>query len=103
MQNPLYKKPEDVDLSKESDQKEFVKETLSSQELMQKELDVNQANQILLNKRILLMEENLNNIPSSNPQYSDMAIQIQMDNIELDELKLRQIKLEEEIKKQKQS
>lgn len=90
MQNPLYKKPEDSDFTNPSTQRKFTEETQSSKELMQKEFDVNQANQGLLEKRILIMKETLNNIPSSDPQYSMLAIQIQMDKVELDELKSRE-------------
>ena len=90
MQNPLYKKPEDADFKSPLSQKKFADETFSDQDLMQKEVDVNRTNQTLLEKRILLMKETMNSIPSSNPQYSTMATQIQMDKIELDELKIRE-------------
>lgn len=103
MQNPLYKKPKDMDLTNDSDQKSFIEETSNGQELMQRELNLNQANQVLLQKRILIMKEDLNEIPSSNPQYSIMLAQIQMDNIELDELKLREKNIVEKIEKNKQS
>ncbi len=58
-------------------------------ELLQQEFDVNVAEQGLLEKRIATMKTLLNEVPSSDPQYSQMAIQIQMDQIELDELKYR--------------
>ncbi len=58
-------------------------------ELLQQEFDVNLAEQGLLEKRIATMKTLLNEVPSSDPQYSQMAIQIQMDQIELDELKYR--------------
>ncbi len=90
MQNPLYKKPEDADFKSPLSQKKFAEETSSDQNLMQKEVDVNRTNQTLLEKRILLMKETMNSIPSSHPQYSTMAAQIQMDKIELDELKIRE-------------
>lgn len=89
MQNPLYKKPEDANFTNPLAQQKFTDETQSSQELMQKEFDVNQVNQRLLEKRILIIEDTLNNIPSSDPQYSMLAAQLQMDKVELDELKIR--------------
>lgn len=89
MQNPLYKKPEDPSFDNPSERKKFTEETKSSRELLQKELNVNQVNQNLLQKRIRTMKAGLNDISSDNPQYSIMAAQIQMDNIELDELKIR--------------
>lgn len=93
MQNPLYKKPEDPSFKNTKTQDQFVKDTTSSNDLITKELTVNRLNQGLLEKRILIMTESLNNIPSSDPQYSMMAAQIQMDKIELDELKIREKKL----------
>lgn len=61
----------------------------NSKELLQKELDVNKAEQLLLQKRIATMKSLLNDLPSSDPHYSMMAIQIQMDQVEIDELKYR--------------
>ena len=87
MQNPLYKKPE------ARTQNQFVKDTASNKDLMIKEITVNRVGQNLLAKRILIMTESLNDIPSSDPQYSMMVGQIQMDKIELDELKVREKKL----------
>lgn len=93
MQNPLYKKSEDPSFDDTNTQNQFVKDTASSKDLIIKEITVNRFNQGLLEKRILIMKESINNIPSSDPQYSMMAAQIQMDNIELDELKIREKKL----------
>jgi hypothetical protein len=67
----------------------YAQDTHSSKELMQKELDVNQAEQILLKKRIELMKSFVNDLPASDPQYSMMLIQVQMDLVEMDELKTR--------------
>ena len=68
----------------------FVQETHSSKELMQKELDVNQAEQVLLKQRVELMKSFVNDLPSSDPQYSMLLIQVQMDQVEMDELKIRE-------------
>jgi hypothetical protein len=97
MQNPLYKKPEDPSFKDPQTQNQFVKDTVSRKDLIAKELTVNRVGQELLKKRILIMTESLNDIPSSDPQYSMMAAQIQMDKIELDELKIREKKLGETI------
>lgn len=93
MQNPLYKKPEDPSFQDPKTQDQFAKNTDSRADLIAKELTVNRVNQKLLEKRVLIMTESLNSIPSSDPQYSMMAAQIQMDKIELDELKVREKKL----------
>ena len=61
----------------------------NSRELLQKEFDVNKAEQLLLQKRIAAMKTLLNDIPSSDPHYSKCAIHIKMDQIEIDELKYR--------------
>jgi hypothetical protein len=57
--------------------------------LLRKELTVNHAEQVLLQKRVQLMREFINDLPSTDPQYSMIAGAIEMDRIELDELKVR--------------
>jgi hypothetical protein len=57
--------------------------------LLRKELTVNHAEQVLLQKRVRLMREFINDLPSTDPQYSMIAGAIEMDRIELDELQLR--------------
>ena len=63
------------------------KETALS--LLQKELIVNHSEQMMLKKRMQLMREFMNDLPSYDPQYSMIAIAIQADQVELDELELR--------------
>lgn len=87
---PFPKKENTPDFSNPSVQQAFVQDTQDSKSLMQKELDVNQAEQVLLKQRISLMKGLINDIPSSDPQYSVLALQVQMDQIELDELKNRE-------------
>ncbi|HEV7737055.1 MAG TPA: hypothetical protein VGO47_06760 [Chlamydiales bacterium] len=57
--------------------------------LLQKELTVNHTEQILLKKRMQLMQEFMNDLPSYDPQYSMIAVAIEADKIELDELQVR--------------
>jgi len=57
--------------------------------LLQKELTVNHSEQILLKKRMQLMQEFMNDLPSYDPQYSMIAVAIEADKIELDELQVR--------------
>ncbi len=63
----------------------------NSKELMQRELDVNRAEQVLLERRIQLMNSFINDLPSSDPQYSTLLVQARMDQIEIDELKVREM------------
>ncbi len=58
-------------------------------DLLQQEYDTNLAEANLLRHRIALMKEIVNDLPSSDPHYSKLTIQIQMDQIELDELAVR--------------
>lgn len=92
MDKHFFKKPP---LSDPHAQQKFIQETDNAKELLQKELTINRAEQNLLGKRIQMMKEFLNELPTSDPQYNVLAAQIQMDQIELDELKLRQGALEE--------
>jgi hypothetical protein len=90
MQKPFYKKHEAPNFGSPAVQKAYIEEIGTNRELMQKELSVNQEEQNLLGKRIQMMKEFINDLPASDPQYSMLAVQIQMDQIELDELKTRE-------------
>jgi hypothetical protein len=68
----------------------YVHDVKDSKELIQKELDVNRAEQVLLVKRIALVSDFLQDIPSHDPQYGALKTQAQMDQIEVDELKVRE-------------
>jgi hypothetical protein len=93
----LFRRPETLDLSNPAIQKLFVEEVRSGFDLIEKELAVNLSSQNLLGKRIAMMQSFVNDLPSSDPQYSMLLIQIQMDRVELDELKLRNRFLREQI------
>lgn len=75
----------------------FIQETKNSKALFQKELDVNQAEQNLLVKRIDLMKSSINELSADDPQYSMLIAQLQMDRLELDELKRRESLLIEKL------
>ncbi len=87
----LPKKESAPDFSNPAVQLAFIQDTHTSKSLLQKELDVNQAEQVLLQKRMLMMKEFINDLPASDPQYSMLIAQVQMDQIEMDELKNREI------------
>lgn len=95
--NPFFKKENAPDFSDPAVQKAFVENTVDAKELLQKELDVNQAEQVLLKQRIQLAKSFVNDLPSYDPQHSTLLIQIQMDQIELDELKSRELFLIQEL------
>ncbi|MBI3508401.1 MAG: hypothetical protein HY069_02025 [Chlamydiia bacterium] len=97
MDQPLFKKPVTPNFSDPATQLSFVEQTKSSKELMQKELDVNQSEQILLKQRIQMMEEFVNDLPSTDPQYSILSVQIKMDQVELDELKIQEQSLHQKL------
>lgn len=101
--NPPFKKKPSLDLTKLHSQQEFVQGAKDAPSLLHKELSVNKAEQELLLKRIELMKSTQNDLPSYDPQYSMMQIQLQMDQIELDELKRRAERLTEQLKKLSQS
>jgi len=84
MQEPLFKK------HNTSNPESFVESTKTSKELLQKELNVNKAEQVLLGKRIILMQELAKDLPPSDPRQSEIILAIQMDQVELDELKMRE-------------
>lgn len=90
MDKNLYKRPETPDFGNPNVQKAFIEEAHTSAELIQKEIEVNKTEQVLLEKRIQMMHEFSNDLPASDPQYSMLLASIQMDRIEIDELKLRE-------------
>ncbi len=94
---PFPKKENAPDFSNPTIRQAFVQNTENSKELMQKELDVNQAEQLLLKKRIDLMNSLVNDLPSWDPQYAMLLRQVQMDQIEIDELKFRQTLLSQKL------
>ncbi|MES2272618.1 MAG: hypothetical protein V4487_00300 [Chlamydiota bacterium] len=94
---PFEKKENTPNFSNPAACQAFVSDTTSRKALFQKEFDVNQAEQNLLEKRIRMMKDFINDIPASDPQYSMLVAQVQMDRIELDELKVRETLLIQKI------
>ena len=90
MQKPLFKKQETPNFANLAVQKAFVEEVRTSQELLLKELDLNRAEQVLLGQRMAMIKGLINDLPASDPQYGMMLTQTRMDQIEIDELKLRE-------------
>lgn len=91
------KKENNPNFSDPAIQQAYVQDIKTSKELMQKELEVNRGEQNILTKRIALMKSFVNDIPSSDPHYSMMITQINMDQIEIDELKFREILLTQKL------
>lgn len=98
MDNNLFKRAETPDFSNPAVQRSFIEDAHSKADLIRKELEVNGVEQVLLDKRIQMMQGFVNDLPSTDPQYSMLLAQIQMDRIELDELKLRAKSLDEQLK-----
>jgi hypothetical protein len=71
----------------------------SKKELLQRELDVNRAEQALLRQRIQTVKDYLGELPTTDPQYGIIHAQIRMDQIELDELKFQEENLLQQIEK----
>lgn len=78
--NPLDKKSRQIDLLKQ-------------------EIDVNIQEQILVNKRISLIKDTFKTMPSTEPEYAILLTQLEMDQIQLDELKSRENLLKTNLQK----
>ena len=97
MDSPFKKNPS-PDFSNPKFQHAYVQDAQDALSLLNKELAVNQAEQSLLKQRIRLMQEFLSDLPASDPQYSMILTQLQMDRIEIDELKRREESIVDHIK-----
>lgn len=93
----LIKKDSSPDFSTPQHQQAFVQDANDAVSLLKKEIAVNQAEQNLLGQRIRLMKEFVKDLPASDPQYSMILTQIQMDQIEVDELKRREHSIADQI------
>lgn len=68
-------------------------------DLLKQELDVNLQEQVLVNKRIELIKDSFKTIMSTEPEYAIFLTQLEMDQIQLDELKAREFELKSNIQK----
>jgi len=90
-----FSKPEGSDFSNENAFYSFAENIHSDQDLIQKELALGRAREMLLAQRIETAKSLMNDTSTNDPQYLTLFTQIQMDQIELIELKFR----EEDLKK----
>ena len=93
MDKPLFKKYETPNFNNLADQQTFLDRLKNDNDLIQNELSVNKSQQLLLIKRIDMVKGLINDLPASDPQYSMLILQMQIDQVELDELKARGIVL----------
>ncbi|NGX33758.1 MAG: hypothetical protein K1060chlam1_00099 [Candidatus Anoxychlamydiales bacterium] len=68
-------------------------------DLLKQEIDVNIQEQILVNKRISLIKDTFKTMPSTEPEYAILLTQLEMDQIQLDELKSRENLLKTNLQK----
>lgn len=68
-------------------------------DLLRQEIEVNLQEQILVNKRINLIKETFKNISNTDPDYAVLLTQLEMDQIQLDELKSRENILKSKLQK----
>lgn len=97
MESPI-KKESSPDFSSPQIQQAFVQDAHDLVSLLKKEITVNQAEQNLLGQRIRLMKDFVKDLPASDPQYSMILTQIQMDQVEIQELKRRETTIADQIK-----
>lgn len=94
MQKPLFKKNEDPSISNLQYQNRLIQETKTPKELVQQELTVNKIYQQEIQKRICILKESIKNLPRHHPNITFLMAQLEMDRIELDELKIREKELQ---------
>lgn len=69
----------------------------NKKELLQKEIFVHQEEISLIEKKISTLKESLNDTPKSHPLYNPILIEIQESQIELDEIRVRILKLQDRL------
>ncbi len=94
---PFNKKSDISNFSDPAARNAFVQATPDARTLLQNELVVNRSEQLLLRERIRLMTDFVNDLPASDPQYSMLLIGIQMDLVEIDELKAREFLIQQQL------
>lgn len=67
-------------------------------DLLKQEIDVNMQEQVLVNKRITLIKDTFKTIPNTDPEYAILLTQLEMDQIQLDELKYRENSLKSSLR-----
>ena len=67
-------------------------------DLLKQELDVNLQEQVIISKKINLIKDLFQKISTTNPQYSILVQQLEMNQIELDEFKYREDEIKSKIK-----
>jgi hypothetical protein len=86
----------------ENNSNEFTINSLDPKEkklaLLKQELDVNLQQQAIVNKKLNLIKEVLKNLPNTTPEYAILLTQLEMEQIDLDELKYREEELKSKIK-----
>lgn len=68
-------------------------------DILKQELDLNIELQRIVEKRIKLLKETSLEIPNTQPEYAILSSQLEMDKIELDELKYREEQIKSLIQK----
>lgn len=97
MQKPLFKRNEDPSIASLQYQNQFIEEAKTPKDLVQKELTVNKLYQQEIQKRIHILKESIQKLPHHDPNISFFMTQLEMDRIELDELKIREKELQKNI------
>ena len=68
-------------------------------DLLKQEIDVNTQEQVLVNKRLTLIKDTFKAMPNTDPEYAILLTQLEMDQIQLDELKFRENALKSSLHK----
>ena len=87
--------PPEEEFSKEN----YISEIDTAKNLLHKEVDVNLQQQLILKKKIAQTKDFLAASNSSDPKYGLYKTQMEMNQIELDELKNQEDHLREKIEK----
>jgi hypothetical protein len=67
-------------------------------DILRKDLEVNTEEQVIINKKLMILQDTINETANTDPSYALIQTQINMNQIELDEIKIRAEDLKKQLK-----
>jgi hypothetical protein len=66
--------------------------------ILKNDLEVNAEEQVIINKKLMILQDTINETPNTDPSFALIQTQINMNKIELDEIKIRAEEIKNQLK-----